>query len=436
MSNQGKFVKWKQNTKTENYILNLIQRGTALFVQGVDQYVIPANKKLEIDVYCIMLVDTIDLKGIESDREKRWLFFRALQHLRQHRSNEITRLSTFLDIEIEKAIIKKEQTWRIILPINLNRDTLGNRRWFFSSNIRLRIKNWAWLQKNNEVDKWLDVVNRNFPNDPKVNQGQFIPLYAEVKGRNYIVAFRKAVEAYDLLRAAVNWSQIALTSQLRLFSGRGTPLCPIPPSPTYAVFDENGNYANHFYTTAPAEKYDKINLSAQQYKVITKILGLFNRENKPNSVNDLIRNAFRTYQLAIDTNDWRQVYLNLWQIIELVTTPPNARHQGIRNIEITRRMKILLKDSRPYILELFDVLVKWRNKLVHHGEFSDDGEEDAKLLKLIVELAILKLINLRRSFFDWTRLEFYYAHATTDSAQIKTQKSVLGSIERRIRRRT
>jgi len=254
---------------------------------------------------------------------------------------------------------------------------------------------------------------------------RFCPLTVSVDARTSGEAFKKASEAFDILRTLMNLTTTfgKVTYQ---YGGRYHPLGQYLPPPVFGVFRADGSYDLLYFTL---ERYDyrERSLSKDQIRLVDQ---LAKRVKQPKDQQDtmlFVVDALRKYGQAMDTVDWQQAFLALWQILELVAL------QGAGNINMKKVAKRIanlleLKQNEPG-RDLLDFAVQSRNDLVHRGRFSEDGLREVNYLKVVVDWVIDFLLSPRfRAFPTMKRLESFYAHATTPDTDLREHRLAIDSI--------
>ena len=82
------------------------------------------------------------------------------------------------------------------------------------------------------------------------------------------------------------------------------------------------------------------------------------------------------------------------------------------------------------MVDLLDIMTDTRNKFVHQGKLSEDGEIEVQILKAIVEICIDKLLSLRKMCPDWDSLAFYYKNEATHPHHLAERIKVLKVIQK------
>lgn len=375
----------------------------------------------------------IEIKNIRSDDLKKQLIFSSVIELRKTNKRDLLSFRNILENGVDKffKIGRKKRTF--IFPINITQESLKYKRWFKVEDIKLKIQSWTKLEKKLDIAKWKDDVTINYSQDKEFWLDPFIPLEIEIESYDIQWAFRKAEEAYVLLRTAINFPRIGMRGQMFSFEvGRPDSLFPIPPAPSFGVYDENGNYQGLYFNEFPEENYESVELKEEEIRNIKIFLKYFGNEAGRNTTKNLITRAFKRYTVALDSTDWGKAFLNLWQVCELLAFNPRGKEVFYTHKDVRKRVRTLLKQNDIFISDMLLVAYEKRNHLVHRGEFIDKENRDTvQNLKILVENMLFYLIDLEKDCPTWESLEIYYINAIATSKVIKERKRVLEKIEKR-----
>ena len=123
-------------------------------------------------------------------------------------------------------------------------------------------------------------------------------------------------------------------------------------------------------------------------------------------MSELLINMLLKYGRAMDTADWSDGYLSLWQIIEALTLVKDFR---VEMKKLPQRMVNLIgfRDTILY-KDLITGLAESRHLLVHEGRFSEEGFDDFQMLKHVVEMGIEALFQRAKDFPTRQSLEDFY----------------------------
>ncbi len=429
-SNKVKYIWWKD--RDEKTVSRTLERLMKLIT--IENGKPNARSDFELDANIAILASLIEFSDIESEKTKRHLLQRTLFHLRTLKRRNLTGFRLTLDREAKKNLERQVPDWIFVFPINIDRRSLNKRRLFRIGDICFRIRKWSDLRKKLAIDAWESQAKFLHPSDVPVWQDFFIPLEVEVAGFDYNESFRIVEKAFTLLRVAFNWYPSSFKKVSRFGGGRSTPLVPIPPPPTYGIYNSNGDWVGIYTEEFPAEKYKSVALDDDHIASTNWFMKYFGDrdESKPWATKNLIVNAFLAYGQSLDSTNWRTVFLGLWQVLELITNDPSNRSKGVSMFEVCSRVRTLLKRDNLFLDDLLNMVYRQRNHLVHEGKFSDTGLDDVQYLKIIVENALKALISLEKNCPTWRSLVMYYKNAPAILRDVKERKRILGVIERRL----
>jgi hypothetical protein len=126
-----------------------------------------------------------------------------------------------------------------------------------------------------------------------------------------------------------------------------------------------GKYEIYYYNLADYAEYKENKVARQA------LADAQNLANKLTAIDDkstekLLVEALQKYGRALDTDEWRLTFLELWQILELLTLQSNEQ---LNMKQVLSRINCLLNQNE-LIKDLLAMLYETRNRLVHEGHFS------------------------------------------------------------------
>ena len=115
-------------------------------------------------------------------------------------------------------------------------------------------------------------------------------------------------------------------------------------------------------------------------------------------------NCFTLYQYALDIVERGYIFLNFWQILELISLKDPV---GTTIEKVKERIKIIYQNN-SLISDVLDALFYKRNLLVHEGKLEDFTLNDVNQIKTIAEGAINFLFGQVNRFKNKRNLEAFY----------------------------
>ncbi|NPV45773.1 MAG: hypothetical protein HPY69_02345 [Armatimonadetes bacterium] len=259
--------------------------------------------------------------------------------------------------------------------------------------------------------------------DPALLYRSFTPLEVIHEGRDHRQAFSATQASFQLLRSALNLEALGrYTIQI----GRPNPLGRVRVPPVSGIFRESGDLAGYYYEENPPHSYSRPRLAERTLMRAERLLRELRHARSGRTTLGLIEDAIEKYGKALDTTNWSEAFLCLWQVLELLTHDPDGKYSMD---EVCKRAKILLR-QHPLLADLLDVCYVTRNRLVHAGRFAEEGLRDVQMLKKIVEVCIATTYGLRRACPTRESLFTYYRLASVSNNELEVQSRVISHIKR------
>lgn len=223
--------------------------------------------------------------------------------------------------------------------------------------------------------------------DPPHN---YLPLAIRVSAKSPAEAGEMALDGIDLVRGLWNlW--LNHNQSWRWSSGRLRPINKIFLSPIHTLHNPDGSLASDTWWYDPSYKqpmdclWDKDKLSG-----MVKFESTVRRRVRKHQYANDVRNAVIRYGRALDSDDFNDVFLRLWGLMEYLTaTVSSAAKNAIK------RAAFLFQEA-DYSYQTLTYLSEHRNRFVHTGSESNEIEALVFLLKRHVEA--LLLFHIRNHF--------------------------------------
>ena len=185
----------------------------------------------------------------------------------------------------------------------------------------------------------------------------------------------------------------------------------------------DGTFANGFvypeYLYLQNPVYQTFDKSA-----IDELLSQLARSSRPEDTACTFARALRAYGWALESVNWRECYLALWQTLEIMTFD-REKHYDMR--EVAERAFLLLGRDEA-IRDFLNVCADKRNDFVHRGQFSSDGQPEVLSLKSVVRLCLVWFRATIKTYPTWSSLNEFFNHASISSDQLAERKRVIESI--------
>jgi len=380
--------------------------------------------------YQEIITRNINIEGLEDVDRKRALVFKAISRFARYSKHTLPLFRLAIETELRRYFQMPTATFHILFPVNIRRTDLARRRWFNILGTHVFCRTWSYVQRHYDIEPFLNeaasLLGKSREELPIFLDIHFCPLTVSVDARTSGEAFSNASEAFDILRTLMNLTTTfgKVTYQ---YGGRYRPLGQYLPPPIFGVFKADGVYALLYFTM---EKYDyqERSISEDQIRLVDR---LTKRVKQPKDQQDtmlLVIDTLRKYGQAMDTVDWQQAFMSLWQILELVALQ-TAGEVNMKDVASRIANLLRLKPKEP-MRDLLDCAVQSRNELVHRGRFSEDGLREVNYLKVVVDWVIDFLLSrrFREDFPTMKRLKTFYAYATTPDTDLREYRQAIDSI--------
>lgn len=358
--------------------------------------------------------------------QMRWLKYKKVGKSSQ-------KLQLFLRaVEVEVAKIKRQQSkYTVLMFLNVDLQSIAD---FGKVNIlgdSITFISWQDVSNLHVSNLWQEVKiqDRDNPilwdipdlNQPTPDFGKFAPLLFEVNTFGPEAAIEIASDRIDLLRVILNVPSVL--GGYTYFRSKPKALSKVLPSPIYVIIDEERKKTSIYYTV---EKYDytQERIPIARIPSIQFLLSKCTTVPFINSSWGYILNIFRLYQKSLDTLTVETAYLTMWQVLENCI---GFGEELTRNRDIQSRISVFVKLD-PISIEIIDILIDRRNRLVHSGKFLDDGDHLLFILKLITDSVVRSMISLADKYPTLAELKEYVAFSSLGSDDLERKKSVIEKI--------
>lgn len=375
--------------------------------------------------YRNVVASCVTVQGVERTGTLRTLVMKALRQMAREDDASVSAFREAIEKVSREHLETEKQQYTVVLPLNVRREDFGNQRWFNVAGTQLRIWSWSHARRKVDIEAWRTEQQKHSDWCRSPFNEDFTPLASHVEERKPRTAFYPAEEAYDVFRSLLNMSFVFRQQHIPHF-GMRYRLGRIVPAPIYGIFNSDGAYAGFFYDADPPKGYPTPVVRREQFEYVREYLKGF-AGGAPTEVEQLMINAIGYYGRALDTTNWRQAFLSLWQIIEMLTSGTGGRRT---QKNVVRRAKILLR-GKAFLEGLLDVACQTRNRLVHEGRFPrQDAFEDVCMLKMVVEECIEAVSSLTDCFSTWHELNRFYTYARTAPAERRAIMQAIKHIDR------
>lgn len=317
-----------------------------------------------------------------------------------------------------KEIIKKREhkplnSYKVLFMLNIQQDKVEKKVIRFFKKEFIDVTNNLSIKKS-EFEKYLNDISYYFVNSIKIctilpNMSIF---QLEENAINEREALNQGFDNIEKFRDFINaFYQFNHTTVMQF--GKRELLNKILPSPGIGVFDKDGNYKDFDF---PLFQYDYRGINIKKGKINFDKIETFSQQfvQEDLEIDNLIISCIERFGSAFDSLNWFNIYLHLWQILELIAFPLEKETQKERTIKNGIKRINLIFNQHPYIKDILDCLYKRRNELVHQGIFPEqEGLIQVNLLKTILMHTTRWLISERKAFSSLASLEEFYIQTLT-----------------------
>jgi len=357
------------------------------------------------------------------------LIFDAVINLKRKRITGIDseKLKKELNHHIKNYLDKPKKEFLIVFPIHAQGEALRKKRWFKIFDTKFKIYDWQRIQKlkgwHNFIKDTKSISSVSFRIDKQIVplMTYFTPLYVSVKARTADEAFQDINYKYEIMRSILN---LFLTWGVVTFqAGPPKPLGKIYFPPLYPVFNSNGKYLTLYYN----KELSNYQGNSLDRNIVEKFKSfLVSVDRMEDEIQSLFVDSLLKYVHALDTFDWRDSFLSLWQILENLSL--STVEENLKMTEVASRVKNLLCLEDSLEKYLVDGLRETRNKLVHYGKFSKNGLMEVNYLKVVTDRILSNFYLLVDIFPSKKNLLHFFKEGTLPEKELKEHRKDINSI--------
>jgi len=383
----------------------------------------------DIEIRKEIIGSKMEIKGPFDDKETfHKLLFDSILCLKKKgiENPDYNDLLSELENKINAYVRKPLKKFIVLFPLHSSGGALIRKRWF---NIQgTRFYKSEWLKVHN-ISGWKSFKNRaknirylssNLEEQILPMQQYFTPLIANVDARSESEAFQIANKKYEIIRSILNLN--FMFGKITWQFGPPKPLGKILPPIFYVLFDEKGNYISLYFNEEPYI-YETISLQNNHIEYLNRMIKKIDKMEE--DIKSVFIDSLLKYVHALDTSDWRDAFLTLWQIFENLSL--SSLSSGMTMKRISSRVKNLMGPTDILHKELIDSIKVTRNKLVHLGKFSRSGLMEVNFIKIIVDRALSNFYLLLERFPSKVALEEFFQIATKRENELKKRISIATS---------
>lgn len=420
----SKLVTWNPNNK------NVIAKNIDTYMSILridDNGKVKTSETMKLDACLNLLSHYVEIQGIKAYSLKRNLLFRAgFNRLKKYKVQNTSTFKIALSAEVRRYLMKPLHTYYAVYLLHGRIELASDYKKYSILGKTVSIESWENIEKRLNVET-LFKKSKTYLNGINLTK-HFTPMIMELEGRNSEEVGDIAHEHFDFLRCAMNFIHVSGIYSKQW--GTKRPLAQFLTPPILGIFDSKGECENYFYyvEAQPADLYRNRHISHDILEAVQWLMEKLGSNNNINSLKALLIEAIRKYGQALDTVEWRFAYLELWQILELLTLQ-SEEQLNMRQVR-GRIFNLLSKDE--FVRELMIMLSDDRNVLVHEGKFPEDSSlEKVSLLKYIVSRTIHALIDLLDDIADRSTLKILYTYLPERISELRKHSQVISLIQNR-----
>lgn len=414
----SELIKWRRNDE------EVIERNVQAFLAILevnDTGRVQSRKIFGVERYSLLLAHFVQIQGVDSIETRKNLIFRAFfNRLKTYRQQNLLGFRKALAAEVRNYLKRPISPYTVLYPLHVTSSEYSGPDSFQVLDIQIRVCSWESVTKEFETEPFFKRVGTLPYNSSPNLKDDFVPLVLATHARDPSQAFAPAYESAHLLRSILNLQQSLFRGRLQY--GYPTPLSVFLPPLAHAVFDKDGRFEHFAYSTEVIWKTGTNSLDMEQCRNAQDFINTLGVPKTARETAHLIADGLSRYGHALDTADRRTAFLMMWQILEQLTLQSSenfSQRQVTSRVNALLRQHISVKDSMRFLTDI-------RNTFVHHGQFPDDvALETLNILKLVVEQAIIELLNLKSDFQTTASLRRFYDHATEPSAVLEDRARIV-----------
>lgn len=337
-------------------------------------------------------------------------------------------LVSAIDVEIRRVLPKRTKSTTVLLPLNASLPA-----GVFSTvellGITFERVSWDDVSGIVRLKEFTDTYTQKLGlGQPFPLATRFTPFLARFSNEEPVASGFRAMRAFQLLRAPLNWQLQygRLTRRLGTFYPR--PRAPIAAPPVYGIFDTSGSFETFVFNTPRPDEFRSNEIDAARADAATGILADLSKEPERNETRYLVTDAFLRYGEALDAVEARLAFLSFWQMLETLAIQDG---EGINMRTVVNRISVLFS-KKELLRDLLMTCYETRNGLVHRGIFVDDfADEEIGHLKSIAEGALASILDLRADFPTRASLESFYELATVPNSILDQREAAIRATRKR-----
>jgi hypothetical protein len=405
--------------KKEKKVIEYALKAVALYNPGTVSLTGDNIYYFERIVY--ILGGMITVQGFKDyDEHLHSLISRAIARFRSYKKKTLFCLKKALEAELNESKKQQAKKFTVVFPINLKQSTLNNKRHFTLNRTKLNIHTLNYVLKKFDFKQTNVLPNVSIDKSKGISSlSGFTFITIDVFAKNEIKAFEKTHRLFAIFRALSNFS--LSYGHLTIQIGYPSALGSLNPPKNMFVFDSNRKYKGD-WSNVGEFNYRLVSLTPDELKAVLKTINDYDIL-PDNSLKNVLTNCLTLHQYALDSIEPAYIFLNFWQILELVSLKDQL---GNTENKVKTRITAIYKNNST-ISDILEVLFCKRNHLVHEGRLEDFSLSDVNEIKGIAEGAMSFLFSQVEKLENYPNLETFYENIK-EKDKVKDKLRILNYI--------
>lgn len=369
-----------------------------------------------------ILGNLIDIQGHPYNNDKkRRLISSGIKRFSQYRIKSFRLFLRALETEIRQMERRTLSKFFVVFPWNLSYESLQRKRHFILAKTRLKTYPSTYVYRHFDFARPYHLLSDR-RRGIRGSTHDFTFITVEIYARNENDAFKIAEQRVELLRSLFNFvlSYGKVTWQM----GRPSPLALIDPPRYMFTFNEKKQFLNYWFNVGPHE-YRLLRLRHNELERIKKAAARFEKLRN-NKLKDVLIDCLKLYDYALDQIERGYIFLNLWQILELISLKES---NGISLDKARNRIKAIFRNN-PVVSDVLNAVFRKRNRLVHQGKLANFSLEDVNQIKGIAEASINFLFSHVNKLKTKDNLRSFYENLNINNTKLDKKIGVLKYVKK------
>ncbi len=177
------------------------------------------------------------------------------------------------------------------------------------------------------------------------------------------------------------------------------------------------SYSGYYYFEDKSDNRETYNLSDDDIRNLNTFVKQFNQANKKKQ--EVLFKTISLYYSGLTEKEINYSFLNFWKSLEFIT----LKKKGTPHLEITRRLKSIIKNLTPLDEYIIDRIYSLRNNLIHDGAY-DISQYDRNLLKTYTE-GMIKFFMFQLSKYEIQEIQTIFQFLQKDKVTLTKSKDLL-----------